>query len=104
MTRSVFVSVANLDLESVDRRIELYGDGVLLEARDIYLDPQSRADVSIDDLPRDIGVVEVRLTDDDGDQADQLATDDRAWAVVPSDKLRRDPPRRRPATRTSSPR
>ena len=89
VTRSVFVSVANLDVEKVDRRIELYGDGRLLEARDIYLDPVARADVSIDDLPRDIGVVEVRLTDEDGNPADQLATDDRAWAVVPSDRLRR---------------
>ena len=89
VTRSVFVSVANLDVEKVDRRIELYGDGRLLEARDIYLDPVARADVSIDDLPRDIGVVEVRLTDEDGKPADQLATDDRAWAVVPSDRLRR---------------
>ena len=89
VTRSVFVSVANLDVESASRRIELYGDGRLLEARDIFLDPVARADVSIDDLPRDVAVVEVRLTDRDGAAADQLATDDRAWAVVPSDKLRR---------------
>jgi Ca-activated chloride channel homolog len=89
VTRSVFVSVANLDVEKVERRLELYGDGRLLEARDVYLDPVARADVSIDDLPRDVGVVEVRLTDEDGAPADQLATDDRAWAVVPSDRLRR---------------
>ncbi len=89
VTRSVFVSVANLDVERAERRLELYGDGRLLEARDVYLDPVARADVSIDDLPRDIGVVEVRLTDENGDPADQLATDDRAWAVVPSDRLRR---------------
>ena len=89
VTRSVFVSVANLDVEKAERRLELYGDGRLLEARDVYLDPVARADVSIDDLPREVGVVEVRLTDEDGAPADQLATDDRAWAVVPSDRLRR---------------
>ena len=89
VTRSVFVSVANLDVEKAERRIELYGDGRLLEARDVYLDPVARADVSIDDLPRDVAVVEVRLTDEDGAAADQLAVDDRAWAVVPPDRLRR---------------
>ncbi len=45
--------------------------------------------MSIDDLPRDVTVVEVRLTDEDGAPADQLAVDDKAWAVVPSDRLRR---------------
>lgn len=89
VSRSVFVSVANLDLDRVQRRLELYGDGRLLEARDLYIDPVARADVSIDDLPPDVDVVEVRLTDEDGAPADQLAVDDKAWAVVPSDRLRR---------------
>ena len=89
VTRSVFISVANLDVEHAKRRIELYGDGRLLEARDVDIDPVARADVSIDDLPRDVTVVEVRLTDANGAAADQLAVDDRAWAVVPPDQLRR---------------
>ncbi len=99
VTRSVFVSVANVDIEPAKRRIELWGDGRLLEARDMYLDPQARADVSIDDVPADIGAVEVRLTADTeagagdslaaGGAADQLAVDDRAWAVIPPDRLRR---------------
>ena len=55
VTRSVFVSVANLDLESAQRRVELWGDGILLEARDLFLEAQSRANVSIDDVPRDVG-------------------------------------------------
>jgi Ca-activated chloride channel family protein len=54
VTRSIFVSIANLDLESADRRLEVWGDGRLLEARDVKLDPQSRSDVGIDDLPRDV--------------------------------------------------
>lgn len=89
LTRSVFVSVANLDLEPVTRRLELWGDGRLLEARDVFLDPQARADVSIDDVPREIGVVEVRLAGDaSGRPGDRLAADDRAWAIVPPDRPR----------------
>jgi len=91
VTRSVFVSVANLDLEPAQRRIELYGDDRLLEARDVFLDPQARADVVIDDVPRDVAVVEVRLvaSDDAAGAPDRLLIDDRAWAVVPPDQLRR---------------
>jgi Ca-activated chloride channel family protein len=96
VTRSVFVSVANLDLEPAKRRLELYGDGILLEARDIFLDPQSRADVSIDDIPHDVGVVEVRLTAGElpagagaPTDPDHLRADDRAWAIVPPDRLHR---------------
>jgi Ca-activated chloride channel family protein len=99
VTRSVFVSVANLDLVQAKRRLELWGDGRLLEARDVYVDPQARADQSIDDVPRDVSVIEVRLVADTEEEpgdslvaagaADQLTVDDRAWAVVPPDRLRR---------------
>jgi Ca-activated chloride channel family protein len=93
VTRSVFVSVANLDIEKAERRIELYGDGRLLEARDVYMDPLARADVNVDDVPRDVAVVEVRLVSADEDTTggppDALAADDRAWAIVPPDGLRR---------------
>jgi hypothetical protein len=91
VTRSVFVSVANLDLELVPRRVELWGDGRMLEVRDILLEPQARADVIIDDVPRDIGAVEVRLTGPDpsvSEPPDQLAGDDHAWAVIPPDRTR----------------
>ncbi len=84
VTRSVFISVANLDLEPANERVELWGDGRLLEARDLFLDPVSRADVGIDDVPLDVRVLEARLAGDD-----QLALDDRAWAVVPPDRLLR---------------
>jgi Ca-activated chloride channel family protein len=91
VTRSVFISVANLDLELVPRRVELWGDGGLLEVRDILLEPQARAEIIIDDVPRDIGAVEVRLTGSDPavtTAPDQLAADDRAWAVIPPDRTR----------------
>jgi Ca-activated chloride channel family protein len=84
VTRSVFISVANLDLQPATERVELWGDGRLLEARDLFLDPVSRADVGIDDVPLDVRVLEARLAGDD-----QLALDDRAWAIVPPDRLLR---------------
>jgi hypothetical protein len=88
VTRSVFVSVANLDIQTAQRRLQVYGDGVLLEARDMVLDPQTRADAIVDDIPATVQVVEVRL-DRTGAAADELALDDRAWAVVPPPHLRR---------------
>ena len=51
VTRSVFVGVANLDLEPAQRRLEVWGDDRLLEARDLQLDAQARSDVVIDDVP-----------------------------------------------------
>jgi Ca-activated chloride channel homolog len=91
VTRSVFVSVANLDLEAASRRLEVWGDDRLIEVRDVQLDPQRRADVIIDDLPRDVGTVEVRLVGSDPSittPPDQLTVDDRAWAVIPPDRQR----------------
>ncbi|MBP1704364.1 MAG: hypothetical protein H6Q36_103, partial [Chloroflexi bacterium] len=84
VTRSVFVSVANLDKEPAEERLEVWGDGRLLEARDLFLDPETRANAVIDDVDRDVAVVEVRLAG-----SDQLAYDDRAWAIVPPDRLLR---------------
>jgi hypothetical protein len=93
VSRSVFVSVANLDLDPARRRIELWGDGNLIEARDVTMDAQQRADVIIDDVPRSVAVVEVRLVAAEAAAAaptlpDQLAADDRAWAIVPADRER----------------
>ncbi len=91
VTRSVFVSIANLDLEAAARRIELWGDDQLLEVRDITLDPQARSDVIIDDLRREVRTVEIRLVGADPTVTtapDQLAVDDRAWAVIPPDRTR----------------
>jgi hypothetical protein len=93
VTRSVFVSVANLDLEYATRRLEIWGDGHLVESRTIPIDAQQKADVIVDDVPADIGTIEVRLvagedaTDEDA-RPDLLAADDRAWAIVPPERTR----------------
>jgi Ca-activated chloride channel family protein len=91
VTRSVFVSIANLDIEPAQRRLELYADDVLIEARDLKtLDPQTRTEVIVDDVPRGAAVIEVRLVPlASGGAPDALGLDDRAWAVVPPDRLRR---------------
>jgi von Willebrand factor type A domain/Aerotolerance regulator N-terminal len=89
LSHSAFISVANLGLEMAQRRIELYADGQLREARTLTLDPQRRTDVSIDDIDDPLhpaSVIEVRLTAADETSTaapDALAVDDRAWAVVP---------------------
>ncbi len=94
LSHSAFVSVANLGLELVERRLDVYADGQLRDSRTLKLDPQRRTDVSIDDIDdpdRPASVVEVRLAAVDeasSEAADMLAVDDRAWAIVPPAALR----------------
>jgi hypothetical protein len=89
LAHSAFVSVANTGLQMAERRLEVYADGVLREARTLILDPQRRTDVTIDDIDdpdQPAAVVEVRLAGKDAGSdaaADPLAVDDRAWAIVP---------------------
>ncbi|MBA2720666.1 MAG: BatA domain-containing protein [Chloroflexi bacterium] len=89
VTSSVFVSVANLDLEPATRRLEFWADDRLAESRSIRIGAQQRADVVVDnigDKDHPVTIVEVRLVagDQEAGRPDLLAADDRAWAVVPS--------------------
>ena len=93
LTKSAFISVANLDIEVAERRVEVYADGSLIDSRDVRLEAQARADVVVDDITqqgaRRVDVIEVRLVPaDETGEPDLLAADDRAWAIVPSDELR----------------
>jgi hypothetical protein len=93
LTKSAFISVANLDVEGAETRLHVYGDGVLLDSRDLRLAAQARADVVVDDITqqgtRRVDVIEVRLVPPQVDgRPDQLAADDRAWAVVPASETR----------------
>ncbi|HUQ42789.1 MAG TPA: VWA domain-containing protein [Candidatus Limnocylindria bacterium] len=92
VTRSVFVSIANLDIERADRRVEVYADDVLIEAAPKTLEAQARTEIVIDDIPQGASVIEVRLTGPEGAQGgppDALSVDDRAWAIIPPERLRR---------------
>ena len=51
VTRSVFVSVANLDLERAARRLEVWGDGGADRGPRPPARAQARSDVVIDDVP-----------------------------------------------------
>jgi VWA domain-containing protein/aerotolerance regulator-like protein len=102
--RSLFVSVANLDTSAVARRLQILADGQAFSARDLFIDPLTQTQVVIDELPTGTSIVEARMTaipsggaaasgaagaPEGPGPADQLAADDVAWAIVPSDKLQR---------------
>lgn len=93
ITRSLFVSVANYDTKTALRSLEIRTDGALIDTRALLIDPLTRADVVIDDLPAGARIVEAHLAAmsneaDGGLAPDQLALDDTAWTVVPETRLR----------------
>ena len=89
------MSVANYSASIVARRLQILADGSPVTARDLVLEPLSRADVVIDELPRRRarrrGAASTPADDaDEGSgPADFLPLDDAAWAIVPPDRLRR---------------
>jgi Ca-activated chloride channel homolog len=96
LKRTLFVSIANYSAQVVSRRLQILADGTPVSARDLELASLSRSDVVIDDLPPGARIVEAQLgtaQDASGQPIpstlDKLAVDDRAWAVVPDDRIRR---------------
>ena len=74
----LFVAVSNPSAADVTRRLEIYADDVLVEARDLAIPAEQRSEALISSVPQAARVVEARLAGDDA-----LAVDDRAFALVP---------------------
>jgi hypothetical protein len=97
LKRTLFASVANYSASRVMRTLQILADGTPVTARDLPLEPLSRADIVIDELPAGTRIVEARITPAGGSDVtdgstgpqDFLAVDDAAWAIVPPDRLRR---------------
>ncbi len=75
----VFVAVANPSTVEATRRLEIYADGALVDARELTIPPGQRSEALISTVPPSAATIEARLAGDDG-----LAADDRAFAIVPA--------------------
>jgi hypothetical protein len=74
----LFVAVSNPSGSDVTRRLEIYADDVLVDARDLAIPAEQRSEAVISSVPQSARVVEARLAG-----TDALAVDDRAFALVP---------------------
>lgn len=74
----LFVAVANPSAAEAARRLEIYADGEIVDARELRIPPGQRSEALISTVPAGARIVEARLAG-----ADALATDDRAFAIVP---------------------
>jgi hypothetical protein len=75
----LFVAVSNPSGTDVTRRLEIYADDVLVDARDMTIPAEQRSEALISSVPQGARVVEARLAGEDA-----LAVDDRAFALVPA--------------------
>jgi len=75
----VFVAVANPSTVEATRRLEIYADGGLVDARELTIPPGQRSEALVSTVPPSAATVEARLAG-----SDALATDDRAFAIVPA--------------------
>ena len=73
----LFVAVSNPSTSDAARRLEIYADGELVEARDMAIPAGQRSEALVGTVPATATVVEARLAGDDA-----LAVDDRAFALV----------------------
>jgi len=76
----LFAAVANPSSADATRRLEVYADGSLVDARELTIPAGQRSEVLIGTVPATASGVEARLAD-----SDALAADDRAFAVVPTE-------------------
>jgi len=76
----LFVAVSNPSGQAANRRLEIYADGQLVDARDLAIPAGQRTEALIGTVPPGAAIVEGRLAGDDA-----LAVDDRAYALVPEE-------------------
>ncbi len=74
----LFVAVSNPSAGEAVRRLEIYADDVLVDARDLAIPAGERSEAIVASVPAAARVVEARLAG-----TDALAVDDRAFALVP---------------------
>ena len=74
----VFVAVANHSASESARRLEIYADGALIDARELVIPADQRSEALIGTVPPTTAVIEARLAGEDA-----LAVDDRAFALAP---------------------
>ena len=80
----LFVAVSNPSTVEATRRLEVYADGALVDARDLTIPAGERSEALVGTVPGAATVIEARLAG-----SDALITDDRAFAVVPIDDATR---------------
>jgi hypothetical protein len=80
----LFVAVTNPSATEATRRLEVYADGALVDARDLTIPAGQRSEAIIGSVPAATRTIEARLADEDA-----LAADDRAVAVVPAEEATR---------------
>lgn len=80
----LFVAVSNPSAAEATRRLEVYADGALVDARDLTVPAGQRSEAVISSVPPNAELVEARLAG-----TDALAADDRAFAVVPAEATTR---------------
>ena len=80
----LFVAVTNPSGDEAVRRLEVHADGELVDARELRIPAGQRSEALISTVPAGATVVEARLAG-----TDALATDDRAFAIVPAEETTR---------------
>jgi hypothetical protein len=80
----LFVAVTNPSAADAARRLEVYADGALVDARELDIPAGQRSEALIGTVPAAARTIEARLAG-----TDALAADDRAFAVVPAEETTR---------------
>ena len=75
----LFVAVTNPSSAAATRRLEVYADGQLVDARDLAIPAGQRSEALISTVPSATAIIEARLAGEDA-----LTVDDRAFALVPA--------------------